>query len=414
METAYSHIVIGAGALGSAAAYALARAGVERVLVVEQYDLGHPRGASEDHSRIIRHSYHSPSYTALTQAAYDDWAELEEETGLQLVLRTGGLDLAVSGTPGDLELQAYRSALEPFAIPSETLSAAEIRRRWPQWHIGDDVIGLYQEDGGILDVRRAAAAHRARARALGVDFLTGTPVRRVTSDEGQVSVTIADDVYCAEHVVLCVASWLPELLGELGVSWRITLSQEQVSYFATPNLRDFAPDRFPMWIWHGEAVMYGFPVYGEVAVKAAQDMSGRFVTQRTRSFEPDPHQTQVVAEFLRARLPGALGPELLSKTCVYDMPPDREFILDLVPGHPRISVAVGAGHAAKFAGLIGKILAELATTGTSTYPIEAFSASRPALTDPDFPLAFRLSGTGSPLPPTRHPGPGLAGVSSTD
>jgi monomeric sarcosine oxidase len=408
MDTTYSHIVIGAGALGSAAAYALARAGGERVLVVEQYDLGHTRGASEDHSRIIRHSYHSPSYTALTQAAYDDWAELEDETGLQLVVRTGGLDLAVSGTPGARELEDYRASLEPFAIPYETVSAAEIRRRWPQWQIGDDVVGLYQEDGGILDVRRAAAAHRARARALGVDFRTGTVVRKVTSDAGHVSVTTDDEVFGAEHVVLCAASWLPELLGGLGLSWRITLSQEQVSYFATPHLRDFAPDRFPMWIWHGERVFYGFPVYGEVAVKAAQDMSGRFVTQQTRSFEPDPRETEVVAEFLHARLPRALGPELVSKTCVYDMPPDREFVLDLVPGHPRICVAVGAGHAAKFAGLIGRILAELATTGASTYPIDAFSACRPALTDPDFPLAFRLSA--SPLPPTHHPGP--AGVAS--
>jgi sarcosine oxidase len=104
----------------------------------------------------------------------------------------------------------------------------------------------------------------------------------------------------------------------------------------------------------------------------------------------------------------------MSKTCVYDMPPDREFIVDLVPGHPRICVAVGAGHAAKFAGLIGTILADLATTGSTAYPIEAFSARRPELTDPDFTPAFRLAGTPTPLPATRHPGPGSAGVSVTD
>jgi hypothetical protein len=59
--------------------------------------------------------------------------------------------------------------------------------------------------------------------------------------------------------VLCVASWLPALLGDLGLDWRITLSQEQVSYFATPHLRDFTPDRFPVWMWHGEPPCYGFP-----------------------------------------------------------------------------------------------------------------------------------------------------------
>ncbi len=58
-----SHVVVGAGALGSAAAYRLARQGAERVVVLEQYEIGHSHGASEDHSRIIRHAYHSPVYS---------------------------------------------------------------------------------------------------------------------------------------------------------------------------------------------------------------------------------------------------------------------------------------------------------------------------------------------------------------
>jgi sarcosine oxidase len=192
--------------------------------------------------------------------------------------------------------------------------------------------------------------------------------------------------------VLCAASWLPELLGDLGLDWRITLSQEQVSYFATPNIRDFTPDRFPMWIWHREHLFYGFPVYGEVAVKAARDMTGRFVTQETRSFEPDPGETDLIASFLRERLPGAVGPELFSKTCVYDMPPDRDFVIDRLPGPPGITIGIGAGHAAKFASLIGKILTDLATSGGTSYPVDAFRADRPALTDPGFEPVFRLAG----------------------
>jgi sarcosine oxidase len=106
---------------------------------------------------------------------------------------------------------------------------------------------------------------------------------------------------------------------------------------------------------------------------------------------PNPEQTAEVAEFLAEYLPDAVGPELVSKTCVYDLPADRNFILDTVPGHPRISLFVGAGHAAKFAGLIGHILADLATTGRTDYPIEAFTIDRPAVTDPDYPSDFRFA-----------------------
>jgi monomeric sarcosine oxidase len=388
----HSYVVVGAGALGSATAYWLTRAGASDVLVLEQYDLGHGRGASEDHSRIIRHTYHWSAYTALTQAAYDAWADIEAETGLQLTVRTGGLDLAVAGTAGETELDNYRRSLVPFGIPAEDLAAAEIRRRWPSWRIGDDVVGLYQPDAGILDIRRGNAAHRALARRGGAQFRTRTTVRGISDRAHGVTLTTDSGTVDADHVVLCVASWLPALLGDLGLGWRLTLSQEQVSYFATVNVRDFAPGRFPVWMWHGASVFYGFPVYGEVAVKAARGMTGRFVTQETRSFEPDPAETELVASFLRERLPGAVGPELYSKTCVYDMPPDRDFIIDRVPGHPRIAVGIGAGHAAKFASLLGKILADLATSGRTAYPVEAFRADRPALTDPAFTPVFRMAG----------------------
>ncbi len=304
----HSHVVVGAGALGSATAYWLTRAGVGDVLVLEQYHLGHGRGASEDHSRIMRHAYHSSVYTALTQAAYDAWADIEDETGLQLVLKTGGLDLAVAGTAGETELGNYRRSLMPFGIPSQDLDAGEVRRRWPVWRIGDDVVGLYQQDGGILDIRRGTAAHIALARRGGARFQPHTKVRGISPRAHGVSLSTGNGTVEAGHVVLCVASWLPDLLGDLGLRWRLTLSQEQVSYFATPHARDFAPGRFPVWMWHGDSVFYGFPVYGEVAVKAARGMTGRFVTQETRSFEPDRSETDLVASFLRERLPAAAGP----------------------------------------------------------------------------------------------------------
>ena len=396
LRSGYRHVVIGAGALGAAAAYHLANAGETDVLVLEQFSLGHGRGASEDHSRIIRHAYHSPVYTALTTAAYDAWEAVEQETGLQLVLKTGGLDLAVAGTPGADELRTYRDAMDVAGIPSEDLDAAQVRERWPQWRIDDDVVGLYQADGGILDVRRATAAHIALARRLGVTFQPDTRVHRLTSSEGHVTLETSQGTVTADSVVVCTASWLSDLLPDLGLKWNITLSQEQVSYFATPNLRDFAPSRFPMWIWHGDSFFYGFPVYGEVAVKIARDMRGAFVTQQNRSYEPDPEETALVARFLAERLPGAVGPELMSKTCVYDMPPDRDFVLDKVPGHPRVTVGLGAGHAAKFAGLIGRILSDLVLRGRTDQPIEAFRADRAALSDLDRAPSFRLAVGGPP------------------
>jgi monomeric sarcosine oxidase len=392
MSENVQYAVIGAGALGGATAYWLAERGATDVVVLEQYAIGHSLGASEDHSRIIRHSYHSNIYADLTQAAYDGWADLEERSGLQLVTRTGGLDLASVGGPGEAELDNYERSLTHIGVAYETLTAEDIRRRWPQWRIDDATRGLFQADSGILDIRRAAAAHVALARQAGVEFRPHTPVRGLQPTPTHVGVQTDQGVINAEHVIVCTASWSSQLLPHLGLDWRITLTQEQVSYFATPNIRDFAPDRFPIWIWHDEPLFYGFPVYGEVAIKAARDMSGRFVTQETRSFEPRADETERIRQFLLERLPGSVGPELFSKTCVYDMPADRDFVLDRAPGHPNVTIGIGAGHAAKFADLIGQILADVTLTGSTKHPIEAFRADRPALADPTFPAAFRMVG----------------------
>jgi monomeric sarcosine oxidase len=392
VSSTYDHIVLGTGGIGAAAAYWLARRGSGSVLALEQYRLGHDRGASEDHSRIIRHSYHTTEYTSLTRAAYDHVRELEGETGLELLRVTGGLNLAPSDDAGQASISSYARALAEQGHPHEVMGGSEVRRRWPQWQVGDDVVGLYQAESGILDIRRVNSAHISRARAAGAGFLDQAPARKIVPFNDHVEVHTDDGVLEAGTLTICAGSWTETLAADLGLDLRLTLTQEQVTYFAAADLRPFAPDRFPVWIFHDhDQTFYGFPVYGEAAVKAARDMSGRFVTQQTRRFEPDPAQTAEVAGFLARYLPGAAGPELVSKTCVYDLTADRNFILDTVPGHPRIAVFVGAGHAAKFVGLIGHILADLAVDGRTSYPVEAFSIDRPAVRDPDFPSDFRFT-----------------------
>jgi sarcosine oxidase len=119
-------------------------------------------------------------------------------------------------------------------------------------------------------------------------------------------------------------------------------------------------------------------------------MGGHETTADTRTFEPDPVRRERYVEFLRRHLPSFLGPELYSKTCLYTLPPDQNFVLDRLPEHPQISVAVGAGHAFKFAALIGQLLAELALGHPPSYPIDAFAVDRPALTDPAFVRRFHV------------------------
>lgn len=374
----YTYIVLGLGGLGSGAAYWLSRRAGAEVLGLDRFELGHRRGGSQDHSRIIRLSYHTPTYVRLAQQAYRAWAVLESEAHEQLILKTGGLDLAPRGSV--IPLSDYSDSLQTCQIPFEHLEANEIMCRWPQFRLTDDIHGLYQPEGGIAPAAKCNAAHQRLARANGATLLENRPISSVRAVNGEVEVVAGQTAYRCEKLVVTAGAWSNQILAHFGLQLPLTVTQEQVTYFATPHLADFAPDRFPVWIWLDDPCFYGFPVYGEAGTKAAQDVGGREVTAETRTFEPDPVAQERVESFLRQYLPSALGPIIYTKTCLYTMPPDRDFVVDALPGQGNCFLAIGAGHAFKFASLIGKILSELAIDGKTESELDPFKINRPALT----------------------------------
>lgn len=376
MQRDYEVIVLGLGGLGSGAAYWLARQGA-KVLGIEQFELGHVRGASHDHSRIIRLSYHTPFYVALAKQAYAAWAAVEADAGEQLILRTGGLDLEPVNAA--ISLDDYAASLTAEAVPFEWLDAPEIMRRWPQFSLTPDVRGLFQAQSGIAPAARGTATHQQLARAHGAVLLDQTPVRSIRDAGGEVEVYTDGGSFRCGRLIITADAWTNDILRHLDVQLPLTITQEQVTYFASPRYGDYAPDRFPVWIWMDEPCFYGFPIYGEPAVKVAQDVGGREVTAQTRTFEPDPAILERTEQFLRRYLPSALGPVHYSKTCLYTMTPDRDFVIDTVPGHPHIAVGLGAAHGFKFASVIGRLLAGLAGFGPVDADLAPFAMDRAIL-----------------------------------
>ena len=377
MKRDYEYIVLGLGGLGSGAAYWLSRSAGAEVLGLEQFELGHVRGESQDHSRIIRLSYHNTTYVELAKLAYEAWDTLQRESGDQVVLKTGGLDFARHDTT--IPLDTYRSAMRACKVPFEDLDAGEIMKRWPQFTLTDDVEGLFQEQSGIAMAARANAAHQKMARANGAMLLDNTPVTNITASGNEVTVETASGNFRSRKLVIAAGPWSNRALGYLGIELPLEVTREQVTYFAAKHPEDFAPERFPVWIWMDDPCFYGFPTFGEAGPKAAQDAGGKLVTADTRDFEPEPENLRGVEQFLARYIPGALGPIIYTKTCLYTLTPDRDFVIDTVPGHDNVVVAIGAGHAFKFASQIGRLLSELAINGSTALDLAPFALDRPIL-----------------------------------
>jgi sarcosine oxidase len=390
-------VVVGLGALGSAAAYWASRRPGVRVLALEQHEIGHSLGASQDVSRIIRLSYHRPDYVRLAKRAYASWAEVEAASGTQVVFRTGGLDVGPREKDHGvaIDLDAYIDSMRAEAVPFEILDAGEIMRRWPAWRLRDEHMGLFQADAGLADPSRGNVAHRQLAAANGATLREHARVVRIENGAaGEATLELeGGERLTAGKVVLATDSWSNDLLEPLGARLPLTITQEQVSWFtpkADPEL--FAPERFPVWIWMHEPSFYGFPTHGHPGPKIGQDVGGREVTNATRTFERDEEAHARVMAFLAEHLPAMAVEPFLTKTCLYTLTPDRDFIVDALPEHPDVHVLLGSAHAYKFASVLGRIITERVLDGASPSEpeLEGFRIDRPILRDPNPARTFIL------------------------
>jgi sarcosine oxidase len=381
------YVVVGLGGWGSATAYQLARRG-HAVLGFERFEFGHERGASHDTSRILRHSYHTPSYVRLTLDAYDDWAALEVDADEEMVTTVGGLDLFPPG--GQTSVEDYAGSMAACGVEFEQLDIDAVLDRWPQFRLPKDAVALFQPRGSIVPAARGTTAMQRAARRYGAQLRDRSRVTALhdLADRG-VDVHVGDEVYRCRRVVVCADAWTNEVLAGLDVSLPLTVTLEQVTYFSPADPAAFAPNRFPLWIWMDDPAFYGFPCYGEASVKAAQDCGGGVVTGDGRPFEPDPERLEALAAFMSRTLPGS-GPPARSKTCLYTLPPDRDFVLSPVPGHESVSVGLGAGHGFKFSPTAGRLLADLAEFGTTKADLTPFRMDRPALTETGYPVHWRI------------------------
>ena len=367
-------VVVGLGATGAAALHRLARRGV-RVLGIERLTPGHDQGSSHGESRLIRLGYFEhPSYVPLLRRAYELWQELEAEAQAKLLHITGIVEI---GPPTGEVVSGTLAASQLHGLPHEAMDAAETMRRFPAFKIPDEYVGVFQPDGGFIAAEAAIAAMLAQARAAGAEIQTGVAVHSVTPHGNGVRIEIAAGAIDAGAAIVAAGPWQKQLMPDLPAPLRVT--REVMGWFKPLDLAPFAPGRFPVFLLESPLGQhYGFPPWRGGLLKIAKHH------HRNETVDPD-HVDRVVSAddeaLIRAAvsryIPASAGPLRSAKTCLYTMTPDRDFLIDRLPGAPNIIVASPcSGHGFKFAPAVGEILADLATAGGTGHDISRFRFGR--------------------------------------
>jgi sarcosine oxidase len=369
-------VVVGGGAMGSAAAWQLARRGRE-VTLLERFGPGHTRGASHGASRNFNLSYADDTYLSLLGEALPLWRELEAESGVSVLDQVG---LANHGA--NPAFDAVAEALPNYGFDAVFLTPGEAGARWPGIRFDTRVLftpqaGRLNADAAVSALQAAAAAHgavvRHHSRVLAIRVVSEEsvlvelqPVDAVTGEPAG-----AVEIIDARRVVVTLGAWTGKLLGSSVALPRLVVTQEQPAHFAVRDTSLVWPG-FNHAPTPGDA-SYDYwysPVYGMFTpgqgVKAGWHGTGAVQDPDARTFVAEPAQLAALQRYAREWLPGADPDSFVEISCTYTTTPDSNFVVD--SAGPLVIGAGFSGHGFKFTPAIGRILADL-VAGAGPAPV---------------------------------------------
>lgn len=385
MSKPYDVIVIGLGAMGSAALYQLSLR-TTNILGLEQFSLSHELGSSHGDSRIYRQGIGEGSfYSPLAIRSLEIAKKLEHITNLSLFTRTGGLIMASpslnSSVHGSKDFigETVRSAQE-YAIYHETPDLDGIKIISSQFNLLGDEVGYYERGAGFMRPENCIKAQLSRAllngaqihseeRVIDIEPLLSDSVR-VKTEHGE---------YFAKKVIVCAGPWIGKILGsKYGKLFQV---HRQVLYWfdVGDSFLDFAPRWFPIFLWiRGQEFLYGFPAidgrFGGVKVATEVDDP---VDPDTVDRNVSESEKKEMSDKIRMFLPGLTSNCLRAKACLYTETSDRHFIIDYHPEMANVIIASPcSGHGFKHSLAIGQVLAEMAIDGKTSFDISHFSLNR--------------------------------------
>jgi sarcosine oxidase len=336
--------IIGAGVMGCATAWRLARRGRE-VLLFEQFELGHDRGSSHGPTRVFRFVYGDPLYVRMAQQALPLWHELEREAGESLLDMTGGVDV---GPPERLEpvaraLDACGASYEMFQEPSA---------RWPGIRTAHPA--LFSPDSGVIAATASISAMARLAQARGVVMRDRTAARIEAVEDERVVILLGNEHLVARACVLASGAWVGNHLLNAGIKPpELRVTREQIVYY-----RQTAD--FPIVIDRSTAPQFPFALparFGSPGARVGYHMTGREVSPDEPPSD-DPDIVTRMTDFVRETLPAADPEPIALETCLYTTTHNEDFVIDRIG--PLVIASPCSGHGFKFAPLIGETLARLA------------------------------------------------------
>ena len=376
-------IVIGLGAMGSAASYQLAKRGA-RVIGIDRYSPPHSLGSTHGETRITRLAIgEGEHFVPFAIRSHEIWRELEGETGADLMTTTGGLIMAsASGLSlhGNANfLQTTIDAAAKFGIKHRVLKAGEIVAEFPQFVLTGDEVGYFEDSAGFLRPERCVATQLSLAEKLGAEVRLNERVTRVEKDGAAVRVVTDVRNYFAAAAIISAGPWVSDFVDGAPASLFKVYRQVLHWFDVSKAYEQYKLGDFPIFIWSfgrwpGDFV-YGFPAIdgrnGGLKVASEEYEITTRPEQVDRSVPVD-ESAAIFRNYVSGKFTGVGKRCMKSAVCLYTSTTDSNFVIDWVDENVLLASPC-SGHGFKHSAAIGETLAELALTGRSAIDTSSFS-----------------------------------------
>ena len=379
----YDFIIVGLGTAGSATCMTLARRGFT-VLGIDKYRPPHNMGSHHGSSRSVRRAYlEGTSYVSMALRSWELWRKLEKDSGQKLLVTTGNLTI---GPPESPAISGFVGSAQSYDIPHECLTAAEVRKRWPQLAPSDSFVAGLEKEAGIVFPELSITTFLAEAKKAGADLVVDERVDRWTENHEKVVVHTSRNTYEADRLLIAAGAWTNILL-DLPNS-PLTAKRVPVLWVEAPKDRSFHLGTFPVNFWQIPTEenppspqtyreFYTLPVIDQGAkVKVAFHNGLVDCDPSTLIREVSPEEIETIKEVISEFFPRLHKNTITSEVCLYSMTPDGHFYLGRKPGSSNVFGVALAGHGFKFAPILGEILADLMVDIAPVVDIELFSPNR--------------------------------------
>ena len=192
--------VVGAGIVGSAIAYTLARRGAAVTVI----DKGRPGGGATSHSFawINATAKHPVSYHNFNRRSLGMWEQFAKGLDVDVGLRWGGQMEWAATAEGAAELKSCADQLQAWGYPCRMLNAAHAAQLEPALSLGNVTAAIYCELDGMVEPTLAAEACIRAAARHGTTVKLETKVTGLESDSSSVSVVAGGESIASDVVVL--------------------------------------------------------------------------------------------------------------------------------------------------------------------------------------------------------------------